>query len=117
MHITLNSSLIYFMLCHSFISIVKLSKQLKNTLSNVSVFLLTLVLVSFLFLCVIYCTKVRLFASVLRFDSESRKCLPAHWLYLTIWSCDTQGAKGLGKQVYASETHSRISSVLSVHTH
>ena len=29
----------------------------------------------------------------------------------------TQGAKGTGKQVYASETHSHISSLLSIYTH
>ena len=105
------------MLFLSFKSILKLSKQLKNIFSNFSVFLLTLVLVSFLFLCIIYCMKVRLFASVSRFDSELRKHLPAHWLYPIIWSPNTQGTKGPSKQVYVSETHSCIASLLSVYTH
>ena len=105
------------MLFLSFKSIVKLSKQLENIFSNFSAFLLTFVLMSFLFLCIIYCTKVCLFDSVSKFDSELRKCLLAHWLYPTIWLPNAQGAKGLGKQVYASETYSRMASLLSVYTH
>ena len=67
--------------------------------------------------CAICCTKVCLFASILTFDSELRKCLRAHWLNLTIWSPDGQGAKGPGKQIYVSETHSLIASLLSVCHH
>ena len=48
--------------------------------------------------------KVCVFAPASRFDSELRKHLPACWLHLTIWLPNGQGAKGLGKQVYASET-------------
>ena len=49
------------------------------------------------------------------FDSGSRKRLPTHRLYPTIWLPDGQGAKVLGKWVYASETHSCRSSLLSVY--
>ena len=63
----------------------------------------------------IYCTKVCLFASASTFDSELRKHLLAHWLNPTIWLPDGQGAKGQGKQVYVSETHSCIcSSVFAI---
>ena len=55
----------------------------------------------FVFSCAIYPMKVCLFASALTFYSESRKHLPAHWLYPTIWPPNGQGAKGLGKQLYA----------------
>ena len=101
----------------SFKSIVKTSKQLKKIFSIFSVFLLTFFALLFRFLRTIYCTKVHVFASASRFDSESRKCLPARWLHPTIWPPDSQGAKGPGKQVYVSETHSWISSLLSVYTH
>ena len=105
--------------CHFFLlkSIVKTSKQLKNIFSNFSVVLLTFILVSFLFFYIVYCMKVHVFASTLRFDSELRKHLPAHWLYPTIWLPDTQSAKKLGEQVYASETHLCMASLLSVYTH
>ena len=105
--------------CHFilFKSIVKLLKQLKNIFSNFSVFLRTFAIVPFQFLFTIYCTKVRVFASTLRFDSELRKCLLARWLYLTIWPPNAQGTKGLGKQVYVSETHLHMASLLSVYTH
>ena len=96
-------------------SIIKPSKQLKDIFSNFSVFLLTFILASFLFFCIFYCLKVHLFASASRFDSKSRKHLPAHWLYLTIWWPDTQGAKGPGKQVYTSEKQ-HIASLLSAYT-
>ena len=101
----------------SFKSIAKTSKQLKNIFSIFSVFLLTFIVGLFRFLCAIYCTKVCVFAPVSRFDSESRKHLPACWLHLTIWPPDGQGTKGPGKQVYVSETHLHISSLLSVYTH
>ena len=105
--------------CHFFLfkAIFKLSKQLKNIFFNFSVYLLRFVLTSFLFFCVVYCTKVPLFASALRFDSKLRKHLPTHWLYPMIWLPDAQGAKGSGKQVYISKTHSCIASLLSVYTH
>ena len=105
--------------CHfvPFKSIVKMIKQLKNILSNFSVFLLTFIIVLFQFLFAIYCTKVRVFASTSTFDSKLRKRLPTCWLYLTIWLPDAQGTKGPGKEVYASETHLRMASLLSVYTH
>ena len=71
----------------------------------------------FIFFCVICCMKVCLFASTSTFDSKSRKHLPAHLLNPMIWLPDGQGAKGLGKQVYASETHSCIASLLSICHH
>ena len=101
----------------SFKYIAKTSKQLENIFSIFSVFLLTFVAVLFWFLHAIYCTKVCVFASTLRFDSELRKCLLACWLHLMIWPPNSQGTKGPGKQVYVSETHSCISSLLSVYTH
>ena len=101
----------------SFKSIAKTSKQLKNIFSIFSVFLLTFVTVLFQFLCAIYCTKVHVFASTLRFDSKLRKHLLAHWLHPTIWLPDSQGTEGPGKQVYVSETHLHISSLLGVYTH
>ena len=100
-----------------FKSIVKRSKQLKNIFSDFIVFLLTFVSVPFLLFFAIHCTKVCLFASAPSFGSGSRKCLPAHWLYPMIWSPDAQGTKGLGKQVYVSEKHSHMASLLSVYTH
>ena len=96
-------------------SIVKSSKQPKNIFSIFSVFLLTFIVVLFQFLSTIYCTKVCVFAPASRFDSKLRKRLLAHWLHLTIWLPDGQSFKGPGKQVYASETHSRISSLHSVY--
>ena len=51
------------------------------------------------------------------FDSRSRKHLLTHRLHPTIWPPDGEGAKVPGKQVYASETHSRMSSLLSVYHH
>ena len=62
-------------------------------------------------------TMFKVIAELLRFDSKLRKRLLARWLHLTIWLPDGQGAKGPGKQVYASETHLHISSLLSVYTH
>ena len=87
-----------------FKSIVKTSKQPKNIFSIFSVFLLTFIVVIFRFLHAIYFTKVCVFAPTSRFDSELRKCPLACWLHPTIWPPDGQGAKGPGKQVYASET-------------
>ena len=58
-----------------------------------------------------------LISSTKTFDSELRKHLLAHWLNLMIWLPNGQGAKGLGEQVYASESHFRISSLLSVCHH
>ena len=101
----------------SFKSIVKTSKQPKNIFSIFSVFLLTFIVVLFQFLCTIYCTKVHVFAPASRFDSESRKHLPARWFHPMIWLPNGQGAKGPGKQVYVSETHSCISSLFSIYTH
>ena len=100
-----------------FKSIVKTSKQPKNIFSIFSVSLLTFIVVLFLFLHAIYCTKVCVFAPTSRFDSELRKHLPAHWLHLTISLSNGQGTKGPGNHVYVSETHLRISSLLSVYTH
>ena len=79
------------------------SNPLSNNQNNLeifslffSVFLLTLVLMSFLFLCIIYCAKVHLFALTSRFDSKLRKHQLAHWLYPMIWFPNAQGTKGLG---------------------
>ena len=101
----------------SFKSITKTSKQPRNIFSIFSVFLRTFILVLFWFLHAIDCMKVCVFAPASRFDSELRKHLPARWLHLTIWPPNGQGAKGPGKQVFASETHLHISSLLSVYTH
>ena len=118
MHQTLNSSLIYFDLI-SFRSSLLLKHQnnLKIFSLFFSVFLLTFIVVQFCFLRTIYCMKVCAFSPALRFDSESRKHLPANWLHPMIWLPDGQSAKGPGKQVDASETHLHISSLLSVYTH
>ena len=67
-----------------FKSISKQSKQFKNTFSNFSVFLLTIVLVSFQISICYLPYKGSLFASTLTSDSKSRKHLPAHWLHLMI---------------------------------
>ena len=52
----------------SFNSIARHSKQLKGIFSNFSVFLQMFTIVLFLFLFVIYYTKVYTFASALSFD-------------------------------------------------
>ena len=76
---------------------IKTSKLLKNILLDFFVFLLMFVRVSFHFLFyVLY--KGLYFASTSRFDSESRKHLPARWLSTNL------GAKVPGEQVYVSET-------------
>ena len=69
-------------------SIIKCPKHIKNIFSDFCVFLQMFVLMLFLFLFVIYCTKVCIFASALSFDSESRKHLSVHQLYLVIWPPD-----------------------------
>ena len=81
-----------------------ISKLLKNIFLDFSVFLLTFVRVSYHFFCSMYCMKVCIFASASRFDSELRKCLPAHWLNPTSCLSANLGVKVPGEQVYASET-------------
>ena len=83
----------------------KTSKQPKNIFSIFSVFLLTFIVVLFHFLHAIYCMKVCVFASASRVAFESRKHLPACWLYLTIWPPNAQGTKGPGKQVQYVSNH------------
>ena len=78
---------------------VKTSKLLKNIFLDFSVFLLIFVQASFHFYCSMFCTKVCIFASTSRFDSELRKCLPACWLNLTSWLSANLGAKVPGEQV------------------
>ena len=109
-----NSSLIYYQ--HLFHSnpINKHQRQLKYILSIFLVFLLTL------FPCHLYFLRYMSYKGLCHlllsrpFNSGSRKCLPTHWLYPTIWPPNGQGAKVPGK---ASETHSRMSSLLSVYHH
>ena len=99
------------------------SNLLSNIENNSKIFFLILFIFTDIcscaisFILAIYYMKVYLFASALTFDSESRKHLLAHWLNPTIWPPDGQGTKGPGKQIYVSETHSRIASLLSVCHH
>ena len=72
---------------------------------------------SLYFLCYMLYEGLYLLLPLWPFDSGSRKRLPTHRLHLTIWPPDGEGAKVPGKQVYASETHSRMSSLLSIYHH
>ena len=112
-----NSSLIYYQRLFHSNSTIKHQKQLKYISSIFLVLLLTL------FPCHLYFLRYMSYEGLSHllpsqpFDSGLRKCLPTHWLYPTIWLPDGQGAKVPGKQVYVSETHSRMSSLLSVYHH
>ena len=104
MHHTLNTSLI----CFNVYSIrSNFYQNIKTTQKYFSWFfcIFTDVCSSVIsFFCSTYCMKVCIFASTSRFDSKSRKCLPAYWLNPTSWLSANLGAKVPGEQVYASET-------------
>ena len=112
-----NSSLIYYQRLFHFNSTIKHQKQLKYIPSIFLVFLLTLFPCHLYFLHYMSYEGLCLLLPSWPFDSGSRKCLPTHRLYPMIWPPDGQGAKVPGKQVYASETHSHMSSLLSVYHH
>ena len=92
-----NSSLIYYQHLFHSNSIIKHQKQLKFILSIFLVFLLTL------FPCHLYFLRYMSYKGLSHllpsrpFDSGSRKCLPTHRLYPTIWPPDGQGTKVPGK--------------------
>ena len=93
-----NSSLIYYQpLFHSNSSTIKRQKQLKYILSIFLVFLLTLFPCHLYFLHYMSYEGLSHLLLSLPFDSGSRKRLPTHWLYPTIWPPDDQGANVPGK--------------------
>ena len=112
-----NSSLIYYQRLFHSNSIVKRQKQLKYILSIFLVFLLTLFPCHLYFLRYMSYKGLCLLLPSQPFDSGLRKRLPTHRLYPMIWLPDGQGTKVPGKTVYVSETHSRMSSLLSVYHH
>ena len=112
-----NSSLIYYQRLFPLQFYYQTSKTTKIYLLYFSCIFTDIVFVSFVFSMLLVIQRFVSFASAATFDSGLRKHLPTHWLYLTIWLPDGQGAKVPGKQVYASETHSHISSLLSVYHH
>ena len=112
-----NSSLIYHQHLLSLQFYYQTSKTTEIYFSYFSWIFTDIIFMSFVFSMLLVVQRFVSFASTTTFDSRSRKRLLTHWLYPTIWLPDGQGAKVPGKQVYASETHSRISSLLSVYYH
>ena len=112
-----NSSLIYYQRLFPLQFYYQTSKTTKIYFSYFSCIFTDTVSVSFVFSMLYVVQRFVPFASIATFDSGVRKHLLTHWLNPTIWPPDAQGAKVLDKQVYVSETHSRISSLLSVYHH
>ena len=112
-----NSSLIYYQCLFSLQFYYQTSKTTEIYFFYFSCIFTDIVCVSFVFSMLHVVQRFVPFASVATFDSGSRKRLPTHSLYPTIWQPDGQGTKVPGKQVHASETHSHISSLLSVYQH
>ena len=112
-----NSSLIYYQHLFSLQFYYQTSKSTEIYFFYFSCIFTDIIFVSFVFSMLLIVWRFVSFAFIATFDSGSRKHLPTHWLYLTIWPPDGKGIKVPGKQVYASETHSRTSSLLSVYHH
>ena len=112
-----NSSLIYYQCLLSLQFYYQTSKTTKIYFFYFSCIFTDIFSVSFVFSMLHIIWRFVPFASIATFDSRLRKRLPTHWLYPTIWLPNSHGAKVPGKQVYASETHSHISSLLSVYHH
>ena len=112
-----NSSPIYYQHLFPLQFYYQTSKTTEIYFSYFSCIFTDIIFMSFVFSMLLTIQRFVSFASTTTFDSVSRKCLLTHWLYLIIWLPDGQGAKVLGKHVYVSETHSHISSLLSVYHH
>ena len=103
-----NSSLIYYQRPFPLQFYYQTSKTTEIFFFYFSCIFTDIIFMSFVFSMLLVIQWFVSFPSPATFDSGLRKHLPTHWLYPTIWLPDGQGGKVLGKQVYASETHSHI---------